>query len=103
MSKRLEMLEKLVASGTSDPFAWYGLAMELRSLGQRERSLETFRALRARTPDYVPLYLMAAQVGIELGDQIAAREFAEAGLVVAEQKGDGKAHGELETLIAGLV
>lgn len=103
MSKRLEMLEKLVGSGTTDPFAWYGLAMELRSLGQRERSLETFRTLRERSPDYVPLYLMAAQVGIELGDQAAAREFAEAGLVAAQKKGDSKAHGELETLIAGLV
>lgn len=102
MSKRLEMLEKLVASGSTDPFAWYGLAMELRSLGHRERALATFRSLRDRSPDYVPLYLMAAQVGVELGDQGAAREFAEAGLIAASQKGDSKAHGELETLLAGL-
>ena len=31
-SKRLAFLEKLVADGSSDPMAWYGLAMEYRSL-----------------------------------------------------------------------
>src|ERR1700678_394936 len=31
-SKRLEFLLKITAAGKADPFAWYGLAMEYRSL-----------------------------------------------------------------------
>ena len=102
MSKRLEMLQKLVDGGSTDPFAWYGLAMEQRSMGEREAARATFRQLRERNPDYVPLYLMAAQVAVELGDHADAREVAEAGLVAASKKGDSKAHHELETLLGGL-
>ncbi len=102
MSKRLEMLQKLVASGSTDPFARYGLAMEQRSLGDRDAARATFRELRAMSPDYVPQYLMAAQVAVEAGDHADAREVGEAGLVAARAKGDSKALHELEALLAGL-
>lgn len=102
MSKRLEMLQKLVASGSTDPFARYGLAMEQRSLGDREGARATFRELRGLSPDYVPSYLMAAQLAVELGDHADAREIGEAGLIAARAKGDSKAHHEIEALLAGL-
>ncbi|MCC6645091.1 MAG: tetratricopeptide repeat protein [Polyangiaceae bacterium] len=102
MSKRLEMLQRLVASGSTDPFARYGLAMEQRSLGDREAARATFGELRAQAPGYVPQYLMAAQLEVELGDHAAARVIGEAGLVAARDKGDSHALHELETLLAGL-
>jgi hypothetical protein len=60
-SKRLEYLLKLTrpaGAGEGDPFAWYGLAMEYRSLERYEDALAVFESLRARTPDYVQMYLM---------------------------------------------
>ena len=35
-SKRLVVLEKMTGSGSTDPFAWYGLAMEYKSLARVE-------------------------------------------------------------------
>src|SRR5262245_22021849 len=62
MSKRLALLEKMTSEGTADPFAWYGLALEYRNLERWDDALRTFEALRAKWPDYVPTYLMAAQM-----------------------------------------
>ena len=49
-SKRLEFLLKMTSSGNEDPFVWYGLAMEYRSLGRFDEALATFEALRGADP-----------------------------------------------------
>ena len=66
-SKRLEFLQKLTSSGSTDPFAWYGLAMEYRALERRDEALATFETLRAQAPDYVPMYLMCGQMLEKMG------------------------------------
>jgi tetratricopeptide (TPR) repeat protein len=101
-SKRLEYLLKLTASGTDDPFPHYGLALEYRSLERHEDALETFRRLRARTPDYVPMYLMCGQMLEKLGRKDEAREWLEAGIEQARTKRDSHALSELERALAGL-
>ena len=60
MSKRLAMLEKMTASGSKDPFAWYGLAMEYKGLGRADEALQTFGKLKELDASYVPMYLMCA-------------------------------------------
>lgn len=96
------MLEKLTAAPHADPFAWYGLAMEYRSLGRMDDCLRTFETLRQREPSYVPMYLMAGQVLIELHRNDDARVWVQAGLEQARRKGDNHAHSELEDLMARL-
>jgi predicted Zn-dependent protease len=54
-AKRLVYLEKVTREGTTDPFPWYGLALEYRNLGRVDEALQTFTALRASTPTYVPM------------------------------------------------
>ena len=98
MSARLEMLEKLVATST-DPFHHYARAMELRSLDRLEDALVAYADVRARFPDYVPTYLMAAQVAQELDRDDDAREWATAGVAKTEAAGDGKAAHELGQLL----
>lgn len=100
MNKRLELLEKLVASGRADSFARYGLAMELRKAGELDRALAAFQALRDVDPDYVPQYLMAAQMLYDAGRVDEARGWVEAGIRTANARGDGHAAGELEALHA---
>jgi hypothetical protein len=41
MSRRLEFLLNMT-SKSADPFAWYGLAMEYRSLSRFEEAIATF-------------------------------------------------------------
>jgi tetratricopeptide (TPR) repeat protein len=100
-SKRLEFLLKLTSSG-EDPFAWYGLAMEYRSLERFDEALSTFERLRQRAPDYVPMYLMCGQMLESIGRADQARSWLEGGLQAARAKGDGHALSELQAALDAL-
>jgi predicted Zn-dependent protease len=102
MPSRLEALEMMVSREPNDPFPYYGLALEYRSAGRLEDCLDGFRKLRAKFPDYVPMYLMAAQVSQETGAIDDARRWCRDGIDAAGRKRDGHAAGELESLLAGL-
>ena len=102
MSERLRMIEKLLEQGSSEPFHWYARAMELRSLGRLEEALEAYAEVRDRFADYVPTYLMAAQVAQELDREDDARVWAERGVEAAQAEGDADAARELEQFLATL-
>src|SRR6187455_2811828 len=95
MNKRLAMLESLIAGGSADAFAWYGLAMEYRRAGRVSEALATFGSLRERQPDYLPMYLMAGQLLIEQQRTAEAREWLEAGVALAQAQNAAQALGEL--------
>ena len=101
-SKRLDFLLKTTSSGKADSFTWYALALEYKGLGQVEDALATFRQLRQRDEDYVPMYLMCGTMLIEAGRRDEAKEWLGAGLTVARKKGDAHAAGEIEGALAGL-
>lgn len=101
-SKRLAFLQKTTADGSTDPLAWYGLAMEYRKLSRWDEALQTFSALRAMKPDYVAMYLMCGQMLGELAREDEARTWLEAGLEQARQKGDGHALSELQAALDSL-
>ncbi len=101
-AKRLAFLEKLTRDGSTDPFHWYGLALEYRSLERFDESLQTFTTLRASHPAYVPMYLMCGQMLEKAGRPEEAREWLEAGVAVATKAGDGHARGELESALSML-
>jgi predicted Zn-dependent protease len=102
MSKRLEMLSAMIEKGASDPFVHYARAMELRSLGRPDDALSAFADVRARFPSYVPTYLMAGQVAVELGQIEVARELMTEGLAQARKVGDGHAESELQSALGTL-
>jgi predicted Zn-dependent protease len=101
-SKRLEFLLKMTASGTSDPFPWYGLALEYRSLERFDEALATFETLRASSPDYVPMYLMCGQMLEKLGRKDDARTWLTQGAAAARVKGDAHALSEIESALEAL-
>jgi len=101
-SKRLEFLQKMTSSGQADSFAWYGLAMEYRSLERTDEALATFESLRDRSPDYVPMYLMCGQMLQGLGRAEDARAWLRAGVKAARAKGDGHAESELQSALDAL-
>jgi tetratricopeptide (TPR) repeat protein len=96
---RLALIESMLAKGSTDPFHWYARAMELRSLERLEDALLAFGDVRDRSPDYVPTYLMAAQVAQELERTDEARAWCERGLERARAKGDAHAARELGQLL----
>ncbi len=102
MSKRLLALQALVEKGSNDPFVFYGLAMEYRSLERSEEALATFERLRQAHPDYLPMYLICGQLLEGRGERERAREWLEHGLALANRVGDGKARGELTEALDAL-
>ncbi len=102
MSKRLAYLEKITSEGSADPFAWYGLALEYKTLGRVDDALRTFESLRAKSPDYVPMYLMCGQMLADAGRGGDARAWLEAGIAAAKAKKDSHALGELESALDAL-
>lgn len=102
MPSRLDMLQKLIAQGSSDPFVHYAYAMELRGGGRGEEALAAFDQVRARFPDYVPTYLMAGQLAAELSAPDRARAILTEGISVARAAGDDHALAELSAALTTL-
>lgn len=100
MSKRLAVLEKMVAAGTKDSFAWYGLALEYAGLGRFDEALATFEKLRAMDAAYVPMYLMCGTMLIKNGKAGEGRAWLSAGIEAARAKGDNHALSELESALS---
>ena len=94
--KRLEMLEKLAASGQADSFALYGLALEYQSFGRLDDAFESFKKLRAKDPGYLAMYLMCGTMLLSQNRISEGREWLESGVILARSKGDAHASSELE-------
>lgn len=104
-SKRLAFLVKLTGhdgAAAADAFAGYGLAMEYRSLERYDEALRAFETLRARFPEYVPMYLMCGQMLETMGRAADARAWLTGGMEAARKKGDAHALGELSSALEAL-
>jgi predicted Zn-dependent protease len=101
-SKRLQMLDKMIAAGTRDPFVRYARALELRGLGQLADALAALTEVKALHPEYVPTFLMAGQIAIELERSDDARNWLSEGLRAAVAAGDEHARSELQTALDSL-
>jgi tetratricopeptide (TPR) repeat protein len=96
------MLRQFVAQKPTEAFPRYGLAMELKRRGQLAEAIAEFRELIARSPEYVPAYLMAGNALVEAGDRDGAIDLYTRGAAAARAAGDSHALGELESARAAL-
>jgi tetratricopeptide (TPR) repeat protein len=101
-AKRLAYLEKITREGSTDPFHWYALAQEYRSLSRWDEAMQTFTTLRTQKPDYVPAYLMCGQMLEKVGRKDEARDWLEAGIEVATRVKDSHALSELQSALGTL-
>jgi len=99
---RLATLRAFIARSPADPFPRYGLAMELRRLGDLPAATTAFDDLMRDFPDYVPTYLMAGGLLAEQGRRTDAARTYRRGIEVSTRKGDGHARSELEAALADL-
>ena len=102
MSKRLALFDKLIGEGSKDPFHHYARALELRSLGRDQEAFEALVGVTENFSDYVPSYLMAAQLAQQLGDLARAKGLAERGIEAAKRAGNEHALSELSSLLDSL-
>ena len=97
---RRQMLEEFVAKKPDDAFSRYGLAMECMNSGDAAAANDHFRALLERNADYVPAYLMYAQMLARESRNDEARTVLATGINAADRKGDQHARSEMETLLS---
>jgi len=99
---RRQMLEEFVAKKPDDVFSRYGLAMECMNGGDTGAADGHFRELLSRNADYVPAYLMYAQMLSRESRPDEARTVLSTGMTAADEKGDQHARSEMETLLSEL-
>jgi Tfp pilus assembly protein PilF len=97
---RRQMLEEFVEKKPEDPFSRYGLAMECMNGGDTTAADGHFRELLQRNGDYVPAYLMYAQMLSREARAEEARQVLSKGIAAADRKGDQHARSEMESLLA---
>ena len=96
---RRELLESFVAQKPDDAFSRYGLAMECVNSGDSAAAEANFRELLQRNADYVPVYLMFAQMLVKESRSDEAREVLDKGIAAASRAGNGHALSEMESLL----
>jgi Tfp pilus assembly protein PilF len=99
---RRELLEAFVAQRPDDAFSRYGLAMECVNSGDIGAAERNFRELLQRNPDYVPAYLMFAQMLAKESRADDARQILQQGISAASKAGNGHALSEMEALLGEL-
>ena len=96
---RRQMLEEFVARKPEDAFSRYGLAMECMNSGDPAAADTHFRALLERNADYVPAYLMYAQLLTRESRTAEAKQILSHGIAAATKKGEQHASSEMEALL----
>jgi len=96
---RRELLETFVTQKPDDAFSRYALAMECMNTGDTSCAESNFRELLQRNADYVPAYLMFAQMLAKESRTADAREVLNQGIAVAATAGNGHALSEMEALL----
>jgi Tfp pilus assembly protein PilF len=99
---RRELLETFVTQKPDDAFSRYGLAMECLNSGDTRAAESNFRELLLRNADYVPAYLMFAQMLAKESRHDDAREVLQKGIAAASQVGNAHALSEMESLLSEL-
>jgi predicted Zn-dependent protease len=99
---RRQMLEEFIAKKPDDAFSRYGLALECSNTGDVAAADTHFRALTDQFPDYIPAYLMYAQMLARIERADDARQILTKGISAASHKGDDHARSEMESLLADL-
>ena len=99
---RREKIEAMLADDPSDTFLRYSLAMELRSEGEHEKSLDQLDELMGEKPPCVPAFFMAGQQLVDLDRIDEARERLRNGIEQARAQGDSHAAGEMSEFLTSL-
>jgi predicted Zn-dependent protease len=99
---RRQLLEEFIAKKPDDTFSRYGLALECSNTGDIAAADTHFRTLNDAHPDYIPAYLMYAQMLARESRPADAKQVLSKGIAEAAKKGDQHARSEMEALLSEL-
>jgi predicted Zn-dependent protease len=99
---RREKLQEFAAQNPNDSFSHYALALEFLKEEDFVAADKHFRHIIQTTPDYVPVYLMYAQMLAKQHRTVEAKSVLTTGIDVASQAQNAHARSEMESLLAEL-
>ena len=99
---RKEQIQEMLAEDPKDTFLRYALAMEFKSEGSSDASLEIFSELMQNDPPYVPAFFMAGQELAGLSRIDEAQKTLEEGIAHAKTQGELHAAGEMTEFLNSL-
>ena len=99
---RRQLLEEFLTKKPDDAFSRYGLALECCNAGDTIAADLHFRTLTTDHPEYIPAYLMYAQMLSRLSRSGDAKQILAKGIAEAAKKGDTHASSEMEALLSEL-
>jgi tetratricopeptide (TPR) repeat protein len=102
MNDRLNKLLKILAVEPEDAFTLYGAAQEYAKLGNTASAVIYYDRCLAADPAYCYAYYHKARVQADAGDEAAAVSTLRQGVEAAQKAGDGKALGEITSLLDSL-
>lgn len=85
----------------ADPFLHYALAVE-EAHSEADSLIPKLEALKARFPDYLPIYDRLAREYLTLDDEVTSLSNAKAALRLAEDQGNAIAIREMRGLVEEL-
>lgn len=94
-SPRLEKLLDFLKNDENDCFTLYAIALEYLN-SNKENSKKYFEILLDKHPDYIPTYYKAAELYIDLKDEVKALNTFKIGIQKAEEQQEIKALHELK-------
>lgn len=99
---RVDAIRKIVEQSPNDPFPRYGLAMELKNVGQNDEAHAAFEELERRHPEYVAQFLMHANLLSAMKRPSDARACLERGIAAAQKAHNSHALGEMQQALEQL-
>ena len=101
-NKRISILESFLEAEPDDPFNWYALAMEYKSVDKVKASNHIHHLL-SRFPTYLATYYQAAELLIEDSELEKAEEILEKGIALAKKQNDANTLRELQNLLNNML
>ena len=99
---RRQKLEEFLAANPNDAFSRYGIALDCYHEGDLSSADAHFGTLLRNHADYVPTYLMYAQMLSQNDRREEAKSVLARGIKAAAQAGNQHARSEMENLLAEL-
>lgn len=92
---RIDQISEMLAKDPTDDFLHYALALEYEKQGDKEKAITMITDLLTKSPDYLGGYYKLGQLFEEKGEFKKAIAIYQKGILLADEKKDTKAKGEL--------
>jgi Tfp pilus assembly protein PilF len=96
---RLRQLQQMLEKSPDDAFLLYGIAMELKKVGDAGRALEYLDRVIRTDPGYCYAYYQRGLLHESTGDIDAAKRSYREGVQTAVRTGDAHAQGEIQAAL----